>query len=112
MFVTDQRLNLSKSDPRDNESVRGQIVFSLLSRDGYPVPCPTTERSNVTVLDRWGNIDCPPGWEERDTPQGKFYFINHHAKAIDSPNEEAATNNGIRYFLFPLPHNRTGNSLF
>ncbi|CAG0897011.1 unnamed protein product [Cyprideis torosa] len=53
--------------------------------------CEFSLESNVTVLDRWGNIDCPPGWEERETPQGRFYFINHHAKAEPAKEEQTST---------------------
>nr|XP_023019400.1 E3 ubiquitin-protein ligase SMURF2 isoform X1 [Leptinotarsa decemlineata]XP_023019401.1 E3 ubiquitin-protein ligase SMURF2 isoform X2 [Leptinotarsa decemlineata] len=80
-----QCLDLGKANAEDSEPVRGQIIISLLSRDG---PCGGTplaivgplgdlrgpvdsESNNVT------SVDLPPGWEERRTPNGRLYYVNH-----------------------------------
>ena len=55
--------------------VKGQIVISLLSRDGHG------SGSLNAVVDNLGNLSCPldlpEGWEERRTNSGRTYFVNH-----------------------------------
>ena len=81
----DQRLDLCKAGPDDPDTVRGQIVISLLSRDSGP-----GSGSRNVVVDRLGTpraAQHPPGtqsplhWEERQTPLGRLYYINHHARS-------------------------------
>ncbi len=50
LFSTDQKLDLCKANPDDGEAVRGQVVISLLSRDGHGSGSDPT-----VVLDRLGN---------------------------------------------------------
>ncbi|CAG0896508.1 unnamed protein product [Darwinula stevensoni] len=80
-----QRLDLCKAGPDDPDTVRGQIVISLLSRDSGP-----GSGSRNVVVDRLGTpraTQHPPGtqsplhWEERQTPLGRLYYINHHARS-------------------------------
>lgn len=78
-----QRLDLVKSGPDDQETCRGQIVVSLLSRDGHG------SGSHNVVVDPLGNLSClddlPDGWEERRTPNGRLYYVNHFTRS--SANE-------------------------
>ena len=70
-----QRLDLI-SDTNHPLPVKGQIVVSLLSRDGHGTG------SHNAVVDTLGNMltcpsDLPEGWEERRTNSGRTYFVNH-----------------------------------
>ncbi|CAH1154742.1 unnamed protein product [Phaedon cochleariae] len=77
-----QCLDLGKANADDSEPVKGQIIISLLSRDG---PCGGTPLAIVGPLgDLRGPTDhetspeeLPPGWEERRTPSGRLYYVNH-----------------------------------
>ncbi|KAF5295220.1 hypothetical protein FQR65_LT10504 [Abscondita terminalis] len=79
-----QRLDLCKASQDDSEPVKGQIIISLLSRDG---PCGGTPLAVVGPLgelrgpaNRDGSPqenDLPPGWEERRTANGRLYYVNH-----------------------------------
>lgn len=86
---TDQCLDLGKASQDDNEPVKGQIIISLLSRDG---PCGGTPLAIVgplgdlrgptttTTPDNENNTqtnELPPGWEERRTENGRLYYVNH-----------------------------------
>lgn len=78
-FLADQRLDLCKASPDDPDPVKGQIVVSLLSRDG-------SHGSGLTaVVDPLGGLSCPDdlpdGWEERRTSAGRLYYVNHHTKS-------------------------------
>jgi len=70
-----QRLDLL-SDTSNPLLVKGQIVLSLLSRDGHGTG------SHNAVVDPLSNMvtcasDLPEGWEERRTNSGRTYFVNH-----------------------------------
>ena len=69
-----QRLDLV-SDNNNPLPVKGQIVVSLLSRDGHGTG------SLNAVVDPLGNLSCPAdlpeGWEERRTNTGRVYYVNH-----------------------------------
>lgn len=71
-----QRLDLTRIGHDDCEPVRGQIVVSLMSRDGRGTG------SHNAVVDTLGNLsspdDLPEGWEERRTANGRIYYVNHH----------------------------------
>lgn len=79
-----QRLDLCKSSQDDSEPVKGQIIISLLSRDG---PCGGTPLAVVGPLGELRGPasrelspqedELPPGWEERRTPNGRLYYVNH-----------------------------------
>lgn len=81
-----QCLNLTKASQDDTEPVKGQIIISLLSRDG---PCGGTPLAIVGPLgdlrgpnsevtnNETTNEELPPGWEERRTPNGRLYYVNH-----------------------------------
>ena len=63
--------------------VKGQIVISLLSRDGHGTG------SLNAVVDKLGNLSCtaaesgflPEGWEERRAQNGRTYFVNHFTRS-------------------------------
>ncbi|XP_064087862.1 E3 ubiquitin-protein ligase SMURF1-like isoform X1 [Macrobrachium nipponense] len=71
-----QCLDLTRAGNEDCEPVRGQIVVSLMSRDGRGTG------SHNAVVDTLGNLsspdDLPEGWEERRTQNGRLYYVNHH----------------------------------
>jgi len=72
-----QRLDLV-SDNNNPMLVKGQIVVSLLSRDGHGIG------SHNAVVDPLGNLSCPmdlpEGWEERRTTAGRVYYVNHYLR--------------------------------
>eukprot|EP00092_Neocalanus_flemingeri_P007377 GFUD01007965.1.p1 GENE.GFUD01007965.1~~GFUD01007965.1.p1 ORF type:complete len:951 (+),score=202.95 GFUD01007965.1:231-3083(+) len=72
-----QRLDLV-ADASNPLPVKGQIVVSLLSRDGHGTG------SLNAVVDPLGNLSCPldlpEGWEERRTNSGRVYYVNHYLR--------------------------------
>ncbi|XP_057668198.1 E3 ubiquitin-protein ligase SMURF2 [Diorhabda carinulata] len=87
-----QCLDLGKANAED-EPVKGQIIISLLSRDG---PCGGTplaivgplgdlrgpaDHENSNSTSNCTNTELPPGWEERRTPNGRLYYVNHITKS-------------------------------
>lgn len=81
-----QRLDLCKLSPDDAELVRGQIIISLMSRDGPSGGNP------LAVVGPGGDIrgpseddssedSLPEGWEERRTANGRVYYVNHATKS-------------------------------
>ncbi|KAJ3645153.1 hypothetical protein Zmor_022836 [Zophobas morio] len=109
-----QCLDLGKSSQEDSEPVKGQIIISLLSRDG---PCSGTPLAVVGPQGELrgpsdrdsspsNNDDLPPGWEERRTSNGRPYYVNHitrstqwikpqsTGKARRRPSNQAENNNG------------------
>ncbi|XP_050308528.1 E3 ubiquitin-protein ligase SMURF2 [Anthonomus grandis grandis] len=94
-----QCLDLCKASQEDSEPVKGQIIISLLSRDG---PCggtpvaivspmgdirgPSNDESindNVVNVENGNNVaeELPRGWEERRTQNGRLYYVNHVMKS-------------------------------
>lgn len=87
-FILDQRLDLCKSSPDDQTPVKGQIIISLLSRDavtgsGNPGLCAVVgPAGDVRGPDEDDTVNeprvpLPEGWEERKTPDGRVYYVNH-----------------------------------
>nr|CAD7449556.1 unnamed protein product [Timema bartmani] len=78
--LADQRLDLCKASADDPDPVKGQIVVSLLSRDGHG----SGGAGPNAVVDPLGDLSCPEdlpeGWEERRTPAGRLYYVNHHTR--------------------------------
>uniref|UniRef100_A0A8C7ZMF6 HECT-type E3 ubiquitin transferase n=1 Tax=Oryzias sinensis TaxID=183150 RepID=A0A8C7ZMF6_9TELE len=66
-----QRLDLNKLGPNDNDTVRGQIVVSLQSRDRIGTGGPVVDCSRLF------DNDLPDGWEERRTTSGRIQYLNH-----------------------------------
>lgn len=82
-YVTDQRLDLCKAHSDDCDIIKGQVVISLLSRDGYNEVISNVVGYNA-VVDILGDLSCPTdlpdGWEERRTQTGRLYYLNHLTK--------------------------------
>lgn len=76
-----QRLDLCKASAEDPEPVKGEIVLSLLSRDGHGG---VASGGHNAVVDPLGGLSCPEdlpeGWEEKRTTAGRLYYVNHHTK--------------------------------
>jgi E3 ubiquitin ligase SMURF1/2 len=90
-----QRLDLV-SDNNNPLPVKGQIVVSLMSRDGYGAG------SLNAVVDPLGNLsgcpaDVPEGWEERRTPTGRVYYVNHYLRTTqwERPTRPATEISGV-----------------
>uniref|UniRef100_A0A336MMQ5 E3 ubiquitin-protein ligase SMURF1 n=1 Tax=Culicoides sonorensis TaxID=179676 RepID=A0A336MMQ5_CULSO len=85
-----QRLDLCKAAQDDPEPIKGQIVISLMSREGTS----TTGPGRLAIVGPAGDVrgpdneedgdenaaDLPTGWEERKTPNGRVYYVNHVMK--------------------------------
>nr|CAD7410709.1 unnamed protein product [Timema cristinae] len=88
--LADQRLDLCKASADDPDPVKGQIVVSLLSRDGHG----SGGAGPNAVVDPLGDLSCPEdlpeGWEERRTPAGRLYYVNHHTRTTQwvRPNRD------------------------
>ncbi|KAJ8678583.1 hypothetical protein QAD02_014370 [Eretmocerus hayati] len=78
-----QRLDLCKAHSDDTDVIKGQIVVSLLSRDGHNGAVSNTVGHNA-VVDILGDLSCPTdlpdGWEERRTSSGRLYYVNHYTR--------------------------------
>lgn len=69
--------------------MKGQIIISLLSRDGpsggtpLAVVGPLGELRGPSDPDTSPseNEDLPPGWEERRTENGRLYYVNHLSRS-------------------------------
>ncbi|XP_033210402.1 E3 ubiquitin-protein ligase SMURF1 [Belonocnema kinseyi] len=93
-----QRLDLSKAHSEDTDVVKGQIVVSLLSRDGHNGAVSNTVGHNA-VVDVLGDLSCPTdlpdGWEERRTPSGRLYYVNHFTRTTQWIRPNARASNTI-----------------
>lgn len=99
LFSTVQRLELGQLNPSDDEVIRGQIIISLVSKDG------PNSGNPVRIVDASGDFRTPPtpdesseeslpeGWEERRTPEGRLYYVNHTTKTTQW-NRPTANQNG------------------
>lgn len=104
-IFSDQRLDLCKSSADDIEPVRGQIIVSLMSRDG-----PSGSGCPLAIVGPGGDVHgpmedieiaptfplakpdvLPDGWEERKTNNGRIYYVNHVTKSTqwDRPTQNA-----------------------
>ncbi|XP_064478948.1 E3 ubiquitin-protein ligase SMURF2-like [Ornithodoros turicata] len=75
-----QRLDLTRSSVGDEtDPIKGQIVVSLMSRDGHGLG------SQNVVVDSLGILtfpcDLPEGWEQRRTVSGRVYYVNHWSRS-------------------------------
>ncbi|KZC13825.1 E3 ubiquitin-protein ligase SMURF2, partial [Dufourea novaeangliae] len=93
-----QRLDLCKAHSDDTDAVKGQIVVSLLSRDGHNGAVSNTVGHNA-VVDVLGDLSCPTdlpdGWEERRTQSGRLYYVNHYTRTTQWIRPNTRPNNGI-----------------
>ncbi|XP_052862329.1 E3 ubiquitin-protein ligase Smurf1 [Anopheles cruzii] len=115
-----QRLNLVKRTQDDPDQVKGQIIVSLMSRDsttGGTRLAIVGPAGDVRVTDDDDSADAliddqqpphqqpqqpqqlqqqnqlPQGWEERSTPNGRTYYVNHYTKTTQwmRPTEPAGS---------------------
>ncbi|KAF7405811.1 hypothetical protein HZH68_005180 [Vespula germanica] len=93
-----QRLDLCKAHSEDTDVVKGQIVVSLLSRDGHNGAVSNTVGHNA-VVDVLGDLSCPTdlpdGWEERRTQSGRLYYINHYTRTTQWIRPNTRPSNAI-----------------
>ncbi|XP_012271546.1 E3 ubiquitin-protein ligase SMURF2 [Orussus abietinus] len=93
-----QRLDLCKARSDDPDVVKGQIVVSLLSRDGHNGAVSNTVGHNA-VVDVLGDLSCPTdlpdGWEERRTQSGRLYYVNHYTRTTQWIRPNARPSNAI-----------------
>jgi E3 ubiquitin ligase SMURF1/2 len=79
---------MSQDDP---EPVKGQIIVSLMSRDGT-----CGGGTPLAIVGPGGDVqgpddddvihdELPEGWEDRRTPQGRIYYVNHVTKTTQWP---------------------------
>ncbi|XP_063234508.1 E3 ubiquitin-protein ligase SMURF1 isoform X2 [Bacillus rossius redtenbacheri] len=91
-----QRLDLCKASPDDPEPVKGQIIVSLLSRDGHGG---AAGGGHNAVVDPLGDLSCPEdlpeGWEERRNAAGRLYYVNHHTRTTQWVRPNRLHYNGI-----------------
>lgn len=88
LILTDQRLDLCKAAQDDPEPIKGQIVISLMSREGtsatgagrLAIVGPAGEVRGPDNEEDESSLDLPEGWEERKTPNGRVYYVNHVMK--------------------------------
>lgn len=98
---TVQRLELGQLNPSDDEVIRGQIIISLVSKDG------PNSGNPVRIVDPSGDFRTPPtpdesseeslpeGWEERRTPEGRLYYVNHTTKTTQWSRPTANQNGNV-----------------
>lgn len=83
-------MDLSKANSDDSEVVKGQIVISLMSRDGPHSSRDITQDNTVSVSHAVSPqaTQLPDGWEERRTSHGRLFYVNHHTKTTQwtAPN--------------------------
>ncbi|XP_003701780.1 SMAD specific E3 ubiquitin protein ligase isoform X1 [Megachile rotundata] len=93
-----QRLDLCKAHSDDTDVVKGEVVVSLLSRDGHNGAVSNTVGHNA-VVDVLGDLSCPTdlpdGWEERRTQSGRLYYVNHYTRTTQWIRPNTRPNNSI-----------------
>ncbi|KAK9299882.1 hypothetical protein QLX08_007266 [Tetragonisca angustula] len=93
-----QRLDLCKAHSDDTDVIKGEVVISLLSRDGHNGAVSNTVGHNA-VVDVLGDLSCPTdlpdGWEERRTRSGRLYYVNHYTRTTQWIRPNARPTNGI-----------------
>ncbi|KAG7210586.1 hypothetical protein KM043_012104 [Ampulex compressa] len=93
-----QRLDLCKAQIDDHDVIKGQIVVSLLSRDGHNGAVSNTVGHNA-VVDVLGDLSCPTdlpdGWEERRTQSGRLYYVNHYSRTTQWIRPNSRPSNAI-----------------
>ncbi|KAJ9577603.1 hypothetical protein L9F63_005790 [Diploptera punctata] len=103
-----QRLDLCKASSDDPDPVKGQIVVSLMSRDGHGG---VAGGGHNAVVDSLGDLSCPEdlpeGWEERRTSAGRLYYVNHHTRTTQWVRPNRPHYNGI----IPIHNMPSGSGL-
>ncbi|XP_030388447.1 E3 ubiquitin-protein ligase Smurf1 [Scaptodrosophila lebanonensis] len=110
-----QRLDLGKLSPDDDELVRGQIIISLLPKDG---PCsgnplaivgPSGDVRGPSDDDSAEGSILPAGWEERRTDNGRIYYVNHVTKSTQWDRPTALMSTTIPAPTSPHQRQQNGN---
>ena len=84
-----QKLDLQKKHSSDSETVRGQIVISLISRDRGGIGPEVADIGGPDFPLQTNEL--PDGWEERQMPSGRVLYLNHATRSTqyDRPDREA-----------------------
>ncbi|XP_076442818.1 E3 ubiquitin-protein ligase SMURF2-like [Babylonia areolata] len=72
-----QRLDLQRQSSDDTETVRGQIVISLISRDRGGSGPMVTDATGISHAIPYDPNELPDGWEERRSASGRVHYVNH-----------------------------------
>lgn len=72
-----QRLDLQRQSSDDTETVRGQIVISLISRDRGGSGPTVTDATGISQAIPYDPNELPDGWEERRAASGRVHYVNH-----------------------------------
>ncbi|XP_041362701.1 E3 ubiquitin-protein ligase SMURF2-like [Gigantopelta aegis] len=109
-----QRLDLQRQSSDDTETVRGQIVISLISRDRGGSGPQNTEATVIPSSIPYDPNELPEGWEERHSANGRIHYVNHLTRttqwerptrpatevrrpvSVVNPETDAAVPNGVR----------------
>lgn len=78
-----QRLDLTRDNAGEEggDLVRGQIVISLLSRDGHGLGSQNVVVDNGPPPPPACHSELPEGWEQRRTGTGRVYYVNHWSRS-------------------------------
>lgn len=95
---------MCKAAQDDPEPIKGQIVISLMSREGtsatgagrLAIVGPAGEVRGPDNEEEESGLELPEGWEERKTPNGRVYYVNHVMKTTqwNRPVRPAIETNG------------------
>ncbi|ELT97416.1 hypothetical protein CAPTEDRAFT_153266 [Capitella teleta] len=72
-----QKLDLQKNKPDDNDTVRGQLVISLISRDRGGIGPLVNDIADLNSAIPREPDELPEGWEERRFLSGRVQYLNH-----------------------------------
>ncbi|KAK7112097.1 E3 ubiquitin-protein ligase SMURF2-like [Littorina saxatilis] len=86
-----QRLDLQRQSSDDTETVRGQIVISLISRDRGGSGPQVTDATGISQAIPYDPNELPDGWEERRSASGRVHYVNHVTRTTqwDRPTRPA-----------------------
>lgn len=86
-----QRLDLQRQSSDDTETVRGQIVISLISRDRGGSGPTVTDATGISQAIPYDPNELPDGWEERRSASGRVHYVNHVTRTTqwDRPTRPA-----------------------
>lgn len=87
-----QRLDLQRQSSDDTETVRGQIVISLISRDRGGSGPTVADPTGISHAIPYDPNELPDGWEERRSASGRVHYVNHVTRTTqwDRPTRPAS----------------------
>ncbi|KAL8587775.1 hypothetical protein ACOMHN_020993 [Nucella lapillus] len=87
-----QRLDLQRQSSDDTDTVRGQIVISLISRDRGGSGPAVADVSGISQAIPYDPNELPEGWEERQSASGRVHYVNHVTRTTqwERPTRPAA----------------------